>query len=297
MVRPCGLTVKIPNSASLWSAFREMLVPNLRILVVVGAAAFGATLTVGAHDFWLMPDAFSVSPEQHISVRGQTSSAFPTSESAVTVDRVTSARVLGANDEETITALSTSEQSLLLRHRPKTPGQKLVAVTLGWRHVKETADSFRKYLVAEGAEEALKRHEAAGTLPTVPIIRRYAKYGKTVVEVGTGARAYQRVVGHPLEFVPLTDPNEARAGAEFRVRLLFNGSRLPRARFHAGLAPAKGDARRKDLDLTTDDDGTAVVPLTASGLWNVRTIHVVPAPSGTDADWEVHWATFVFQAR
>lgn len=168
---------------------------------------------------------------------------------------------------------------------------------MGWRHVKETADSFRKYLVAEGADDALKRHEAAGTLPTAAIVRRYAKYGKTVVEVGNGPRAYQRVVGHPLEFVPLSDPNEGRAGGALPVRLMFNGAPLARARFHAGLAPAKGDAPRKDLDITTGDDGVAVVPLGASGLWNVRTIHVVPAPRGADADWEVHWATFVFQAR
>lgn len=271
--------------------------PNLRVLVAAGAVALGATLTVSAHDFWLVPDAFSISPEQYISVRGQTSSTFPASESAVTVDRVTSARVLGANNDEIIRALSTSERSLLLRHRPQAPGQKLVAVTVGWRHVKETADSFRKYLVSEGAEEALKRYEVAGTLPTAPIVRRYAKYGKTVVEVGRGPRAFHRVVGHPFEFVPLTDPNEARGGGEFRVRLLFNGSPLARARVHAGLAPAKGDARRKDLNLTTEDDGTAVVPLAASGLWNVRTIHVVPAPRGADADWDVHWATFVFHAR
>ena len=130
-----------------------MPMQHLRLLVAFAAALTGATVLVSAHDFWLVPDAFSIMPAQEISVRGQTSSAFPTSESAVTVDRVTSARVVGANDDETITALSTSGPSLLLRHRPKTAGQKIVAVAVGWRHVKETADSFRKYLVAEGAEE------------------------------------------------------------------------------------------------------------------------------------------------
>ena len=268
-----------------------------RMLFMIGAAMLGATLVVSAHDFWLVPNAFSVAPAQEMTVRGQTSSAFPTSESAVTADRVTSARVMGATDDETITAISTNDRSLLLRHRPRTPGQKLVAVTVGWRHVKETADSFRKYLVAEGAEQALKHHEQAGTLPTAPIVRRYAKYGKTVVEVGNGPRAYHRVVGHPLEFVPLNDPNEARTGSDLRVRLMFNGVPLVGARFHAGIAPGKGAARREDLDLLTDGDGGAVVPLTASGLWNVRTIHVVPAPRGADADWEVHWATFVFEAK
>ena len=136
-----------------------MLVTQLPTLFMIGAAMIGANVVVSAHDFWLVPDAFSVTPAQQMSVRGQTSSAFPTSESAVTPDRITSARVIGATDEEAITALSTNERSLLLRHRPRTPGQKLVAVTVGWRQVNETAESFRKYLVAEGAEHALKHYD------------------------------------------------------------------------------------------------------------------------------------------
>lgn len=262
---------------------------TLTILLTLMALPFAA----GAHDFWLVPDAFRLTPMQDLVVRGQTSSAFPTSESAVTVDRVTSARVIGADGEETITALATDDRSLLLRHRPRTPGQKIVAVSIGWRHVKETAESFRKYLVAEGAEAALRRYEQAGTLPTAPIVRRYAKYAKTAVEFGTGPRTFERIAGHPLEFVPMEDPTAAKAGAMLRWRLLFNGAPLQAARLHAGRAPVNGTVS-KDVDLVTGDDGTVVVPITAAGLWNVRTIHVVPAPSGADANWEVHWATFVF---
>ncbi len=55
-----------------------------------------ATLAVGAHDFWLVPDAMAVGKTADIVIRGQTSSAFPTSESAVAVDRITDARVFEA---------------------------------------------------------------------------------------------------------------------------------------------------------------------------------------------------------
>jgi len=267
-----------------------------RALVTVAAIVATSTI-ITAHDFWLVPDGFRIAPGTDLVVRGQTSSAFPTSLSAVAVDRVTSARVLGEEGEETIDALSTTERSLILKHRPRTPGQKIVAVTLGWRHVKETAEGFRKYLVGEGAEEALRRHEQAGTLPTAPLVRRYAKYGKTVVEVGDGPRAFDRVAGHPLEFVPLSDPREVAGGGRLQVRLLLDGRPLAGARLHAGAAPAGTRARGPDVTLTTDEDGMAVVPVTRAGLWNVRTIHVQPAPAGAEADWEAHWATFVFEVR
>jgi uncharacterized GH25 family protein len=264
---------------------------------VAAATMIFLATAAGAHDFWLIPDAFRITPASEFVIRGQTSSAFPTSESAVTVDRITAARVLGATGEERITALSTEDRSLLLRHRPSTPGQKVVTVSVGWRHMKETAESFRKYLVAEGAEEALKHYEKAGALPTAPIVRRYAKYAKTIVEVGDGPRAFHRSADQPLEFIPTSDPSAVRARGEVRIRLLFQGAPLANARLHAGVAPVIGHPAAKDLDLRTSADGTVTVPLATNGTWNVRTIHVVPSPAGADANWDVHWATFVFQVK
>ena len=260
------------------------------LALAVALCAVAATAT--AHDFWLVPDIFNVPASGEIVVKGQTSSAFPTTLSAVTPDRITDARVLGAADEERITALSTHDNSLVLKHRPKTPGQKVVAVAVGWRHVKETAESFRKYLVAEGAEDALARFERSGQLPKSDVVRRYAKYGKTVVEVGNGARAFERAAGHPLEFMPIADP--ATTG-QLQVRLMFQGKPLGGARVHAGAAQGAGKPV-KDVTLTTSSDGVVSVPAGA-GLWNVRTIHVVPAPAGADAQWDVHWATFVFSRK
>ena len=250
--------------------------------------------TTGAHDFWLVPDAVAVATSGEIVVRGQTSSAFPTTLSAVTPDRVTEARVVGATDDERVTALSTRDNSLVLRHRPKTPGQKIVAVAIGWRHVKETAASFRTYLVAEGAEDALNHYDRTGQLPTADIVRRYAKYGKTAVEVGAGPRAFDRVIGHPLEFIPLSDPTAATSGP-IRMRLMFQGKPLAGARVHAGKAPVSG-TKETELSLMTSRDGVFSVPASA-GLWNVRTIHVVPAPAAADAQWDVHWATLVYSRR
>ena len=261
-------------------------------IALILSAAFAA-----AHDFWLVPDAFRVAAAGEVVVRGQTSSAFPTTLSAVTPDRVTEARIVGASDEERITALSTHDNSLVLRHRPRTPGQKIVAVAVGWRLVNETAASFRKYLVAEGAEDALKHYDRTGQLPTRDIVRRYAKYGKTALEVGDGPRAFDRVIGHPLEFMPLADPSAARVSSELRMRLVFQDKPLARARVHAGVARAAGKATPPERLLFTSDDGVVTVPVDVAGLWNIRTIHVVPTPPGADANWDVHWATFVYAVR
>ncbi|MGE0439003.1 MAG: DUF4198 domain-containing protein [Vicinamibacterales bacterium] len=256
--------------------------------LLVSAAA------VLAHDFWLVPDAFSIAPGGELVVRGQTSSDFPKSESAVALDRIASAALIGATGSEPIRGLSHAGTSLLIRQpMSREPGQRVVAVALHPRTVRESPESFRRYLVLEGAPEALARYERDGLLPTDSITRRYAKYAKTLVEVGAGGpAAFDRPASHPAEFIPLADPRALAPGDTLPVRLVFRGQPVRGARLHAGTAPT-GDGA-KDFDLTTDAHGVARVPIARRGLWNVRAIHIVPADAASGADWDVHWTTLVF---
>lgn len=272
----------------------------------LGSAILAAAGSLSAHDFWLIPNAFLVESGSEIEVLGQTSSAFPTSESAVTPDRVASARLIGANATGDIRDLSERGKSLLLRHRPPGEGQYVVAVELKPRSVRESPESFRRYLRLEGAPEALARYEREGLLPTTDsITRRYAKYAKTLVQVGTSSsRAFDRRAGHTLELIPLSDPAAIQPGQSLSFQLLLNGRPLAGAHVHAGATPfgpavftdtaTARAARTRDASFTTTVDGKLIVTIDRAGLWNLRTIQIVPAAAGSGADWDVHWATFVF---
>lgn len=271
--------------------------------ITATAAVLVSFALAEAHDFWLIPDPFRVASGAEVEIYGQTSSRFPTSESAVTPDRVADARILGSTATDRIDDLSQRGTSLLLRHRPQSAGQRVIAVTLHPRSVRESAASFRRYLELEGAPEALARVDREGLLRgRDSITRRYAKYAKTLVEVGTGgAAAFSRVAGHPLEFVPDRDPASLRPGDTLVVRLLYRGQPLGNARVHAGSVPAAegrpqlaASSASPDLHLSSGGDGRLRVPVATGGLWNVRTLHVVQADPGSGADWDTHWATFVF---
>lgn len=274
-------------------------------MFTAGVGAAGALCWVAvlayAHDFWLVPDAFRVAAGEYMHIRGQTSSTFPTSESAVALDRVADARLLGASGSERLSDLSHSGTSLMLRHRPTTAGQRIVAVQLHARTVRESAASFRRYLELEGAPEALAQLGRPGLLHgRDSVTRRYAKYAKTLVEVGRdGPRAFTVTADHPLEFVPMSDPFSLRSGDTVEFRLLYRGRPLPDARVHGGVAPtvvgtADGRSGVSDRDVTTDAEGKFRLAVPAEGLWNVRTIYVVRAEPNSGADWDTHWATFVF---
>ncbi|WP_411282265.1 DUF4198 domain-containing protein [Gemmatimonas sp.] len=274
-------------------------------VVVLGLVCSASALA--AHDFWLVPDAFAVTPGGRLTVRGQTSSLFPTSLSAATPDRIVDARVLTATSAVRVRDVSVLGTSLRLSHLTAERGQRVVGVQLAPRSVRESPASFRRYLDLEGAPEARLRYEREGLMPVAggdSITRRYAKYAKTVVEVGGGSRAFQRLIGHPLEFVPLSDPSTLRTGDTLRVRMVLLGKPAPVARLHAGSTPNTAVIRRDttaarraaaaDVSLATDSTGVATVIITRAGLWNIRTLQILPATKGSGADWDVHWATLVF---
>jgi hypothetical protein len=273
----------------------KLLRPGAALAAAI-ALTLGAAAALTAHDFWLVPNAFRLGSGEQLEVRGQTSSAFPTSEGAVAPERIAEARVLGATGESAIGDISVAGSSLMLRHRPSGAGQRVVAVTIHPRLVRMSPGDLREYLVLEGAPELLERYEREGGLPTDSITRRFAKYAKTIVEVGSGGpRAFARVAGHPSELVPLRDPAGLAPGDTLPVLYLHQGRPLTGAHVHAGSVPSEGSGQAESAaTLVSDAEGIVRVPIGRAGLWNVRALFVTPVDAGPGADWDTHWVTLVF---
>ena len=174
----------------------------------------------------------------------------------------------------------------------------LIAVAIHPRLIPESAESFRRYLDLEGAPEALERYEREGILPVDSITRRYAKYAKTLVQVGQAGRpAFDKIADHPLEFVPLVDPMSVRVGGSVRFRMMLLGEPVAGARGHASVASsADAESAHASAEFETDDRGEFELPVLNAGIWNVRALFILPAPAASGADWDVHWATFVWLA-
>ncbi|MFN8583037.1 MAG: DUF4198 domain-containing protein, partial [Gemmatimonadaceae bacterium] len=206
------------------------------------------TAMLSAHDFWLVPNAFYVAPGGSLEVLGQTGIRFPASESALPADRVAEARLIAATADERLENLSVSGTSLLIRHRPSTPGQRVVAISLVTRKSRTTPASFKRYVALEGAPELAEHYERTGLFPTSDSLwQQTTKFAKTIVEVGhNGARAFSRAAGHALELIPLGDPSSLQLGDEFAVRLVYRGKALPDAYLRVGMAfrgiSGQGDA-------------------------------------------------------
>ncbi len=282
---------------------------GVRLRFVVGATALMlAAAALSAHDFWIVPTSFRLTPGTVLEVYGQTSTRFPTSVAAVVPERVVEARLIGAAGEERLTDLSVRGTSLVLRHRPSGVGQRIVAVALAARSARTTPERLERYIALEGAPELAARYRREGAYPSGDSVTQVsAKFAKTIVDIGDGgARVFDRPAGHALELVPLADPQQLRPGDTLAVRLLYRGTPVAGARLHAGAAPpgltttsdtaAARAAQWQDVEAETATDGTARVVVTRGGLWNVRVLHAAPAPAAPDT-WEVLFATLVFAVR
>lgn len=282
-------------------AVRQFKAPVLAVVAVVVTAG-----VLSAHDFWIVPDAFQIAAGGSMEVRGQTSTTFPTSLSAVTPERIAEARLIGASSDERLTDLTTSGKSLLIRHRPTAPGQRVVAVALVPRSSRTTPERLKRYIALEGAPALAERYDREGAFPRADSVTQVAaKFAKTIVEVGrNGPRVFDKTVGHALELVPLNDPHVLRAGDTLAVRLLYHGRPVAGAHLHAGAAAhgitARSDSAqaavpaRKDISAETGADGTAKIAVGEHGLWNIRTLHGAAAAGTNNGTWEVYFTTLVF---
>lgn len=278
-----------------------MRMPSLAPTILASTVLATTVSVASAHDFWLVPNAFAVRSGAALEIAGRTSSRFPTSESAVSPDRVQSARVLTAAREWAIGELSVEGKALRLRHRPETDGQYVVAVALAPRESRTTPERLRRYIALEGAPALAERYQREGTMSSADTVTQVvAKYAKTLVEIGrAGPAAFARRVDHALEIVPLNDARRLLAKDSLRVQVYYRGAPLREAQLFAGGAVpvdsvATGD-KKPDLVVFTDGEGIASIPLGWGELWNVRTVHAAVAPGGDRQRWEVLFATLVVQ--
>lgn len=252
------------------------------VLAVLGLAGAGLA---AAHDFWLVP----VGDE----IEGRTGSAFPISTNAVSPARLAEAVAVSKAERRSLEVLGQRDAALVLRADRALPGALWAAVTLHPRRIDLSAEEFNDYLRHDGLPQIHALRQARGELDR-PAVERYQKFAKALIRrPGAGSVALEPV-GHRIELVPLDDPATLTPGDTLRVEVRFEGTPLAGLTVHAGYEGQPGGAHAQTH--LSDTAGRVRVPLTAAGLWYVRTIHMREA-TDPPYQWESFWATLTFAAR
>ena len=281
---------------------------TLTTLAVLTAAIVTA---VSAHTMFLKLDSFFLEPNS-TAVVALLNGDFDESGNIITRDRMLDVSVVGPGgvvhppesawtDSAVFHWSPDSVDTSLLTFETGEPGTYLIGVSTAARVITLSAEEFNEYLVHDGITDLIEERAAAGRTND-EATERYSKHVKALVQVGdarSGEWAHE--LGYPVEFVPLSNPYELGRGDELQVRFLRAGrpvaDQLVYASHEDHHSHDAGGGHVEAVTTRTNADGVATIPLSRTGRWYVRTIHMVETPDEADLDYESNWATLTFQVR
>jgi len=175
--------------------------------------------------------------------------------------------------------------------RAESPGVALIGYSSKPYPLELAAAKFEEFLKLEGLERISAARAAHGETQK-PDRERFYRYAKSLIVVGPPAavlpRAYDQPLGYRYELIPESNP---MASSPLRIRVLFEGKPLAGALVTA----IHRDDPTAHLSARTDSSGHVTLTLPKSGVWLVKSVQMVAAPPGANADWESLWASLTFE--
>lgn len=267
-----------------WSMWRR-----LGGLVVLAIALSHAPL--GAHDLWIEPTTFAPELGQVIGVRlrvGQNLLGDPLPRAPALIKQFI---VEDATGRTPVSGRDGADPAGFIR--VTMPGLLVIGYHSHPSAAELPAATFNQYLQEEGLEAiAALRAQRNATGATAHEL--FARCAKSLVLSGAPSPAQgDRHLGCTLELVAEGNPYALSAGAELPVRLTYEQRPLAGALVVAmnRLYPSEKQAAR------TDHDGRVRFRVRPGGMWLIKAVHMVPAPTGTKAEWASFWASLTWALR
>jgi uncharacterized GH25 family protein len=265
----------------------------LRRLGLATALFLLAVPALRGHDFWIEPAAFRPAIAQRVAVRlrvGQEFKGDPVPRDPGLLKRFA---LVGPSGETAVAGVPNTEPAGFLAI--PAPGLYTIVYAGNPEPVQLDAGKFNDYLRQEGLETILELRAQRGQSDE-PDREIFSRCAKALVAAGGGEAAaewagWNRPLGLRLELVPEANPYTLSPGGALPVRLLYEGKPLRGALVTAF---AK-DRPLQKVSARSDARGRVALKLDHPGLWLVKSVHMIPAPRESGADWESFWASMTFE--
>jgi uncharacterized GH25 family protein len=254
-------------------------------------AVAGALLTAPllAHDFWIEPSSFRPAAGSELAVSLRVGEHFRGDPVPRVDPKIVKFVLSSAAGETPIGGLPAVDPAGLIR--VVSPGLAVIGYRSQRTAITLEADKFEKYLADEGLDGVLKARKTRGEQGK-PGNEVYSRCAKSLIAVdGSGKSGFDRALGFTVEIVAESNPVALHAGDAMRVRVLHEGAPIAGALVKAIAL----DDPDNTLSARSGQDGRAAFRLARKGVWLVKTVHMVPAPRETGADWESLWASLTFE--
>jgi uncharacterized GH25 family protein len=248
------------------------------VLTLLAATAYG-------HDFWIEPSTFRPAIGQTMTAALRVGQDFVGDAIPRSAQLLDSFVVRDAAGERTVNGFENQDPAGYLR--VEKPGLAMIGYRSKPYPLELAADKFETFLRSEGLESISELRAQRGESQKADREQFY-RYAKAVIATGSVTGEFDRPFGYRYEIVPETNPLSA---SPLRLRLLFEGKPLAGALVTA----IHRDDPAARLSARSDSHGRVDLSLPKSGVWLVKSVYIVPAPAGSNVDWESLWASLTFE--
>jgi uncharacterized GH25 family protein len=264
----------------------------MKIIRLLLFALLGLTaIPLFAHDMWIEPTAFLPDAGTVIGLRlrvGQDFLGDPLPRDPALIDQFISVDSTG---RKPVYGHDGGDPAGLMRATE--PDVVIVGYQSHPKPIVLPATTFNQYIKEEGLDTIAglraQRNQTNNDAREI-----FARCAKSLVRYGRSTDAQgDRTLGFTLELVAQKNPYALHPGEELPISLTYEGRPLTNALV---VAMNRANPMAK-LTARTDAKGRVTFRLTQDGTWLIKAVHMIPAPTGTNADWESFWASLTFQLK
>lgn len=223
---------------------------------------------------------------------------FDKSENSISRDRITDPKIVGP--EYTFKPVDgdfyDKDNATFLKFKTGDAGTYVAGISTLPRNLEMTAEKFNEYLEHEGLDHMLAERNKDGSIAS-GATEKYSKHVKSLLQIEEKhTDHYQLEMGYPIEFVPLSNPFDAKPGDAISFRLLRDGKPLSGQTVHYSTVIPGVDAHENENSTKTDTQGVCTIQPETAGKWYVATIHMTKSDEA-GIDYESNWATLTFAIK
>ena len=273
-----------------------------------------------SHDMFLKLDDYFIDPDKEEVIKLY-NGTFEISENVVDRNRMLDVSLVGDGNRIAVDSSQWYEKDSItyLKFNSGKEGTWVAGVSTRPRNIALAAEEFNQYLEHDGVLDMLLWRKEHNEMKD-DAVERYSKHVKTIFQVGDFLSSdWEVVLGYPLEFIPLENPYDIHPGHTLPVKLLFKGEPLKKHLVYLGNEPlqsgqsvnshshAGSDIHNHDHgaigetehhhsginQFRTDENGIIQIPITATGVWYLRTIYMIRTQED-GLTHESNWATLTF---
>jgi uncharacterized GH25 family protein len=152
---------------------------------------------------------------------------------------------------------------------------------------------FNEYLTEDGLDDILYQREKEGILDDSSR-ELYSRHTKLLMQAGVRTdETFKKIIGLPVEIVPVRNPYTLKKGDPVKFRILYNGKPYFGAKVKVW---NRYNNRTTMQNIFAQQDGTVETHISNPGIWMVSVVKMVPSKD-PKAQYQSYWGSLVFEIR